>query len=503
MSDQISPNLQHRSAAARRSAWRRVKPFVIATIVTALVGVIASLLQRLPHANLSLLFMTGVLVVAVRYGLWPSIYASVLSFFVFNFFFTSPYLTLEIHEEGDVATLVFFLVMVTVTSNVAARLREALAKREAAVNRTALLQDLTRLVAGAATKVQVLQILADRLADNFHKPVVAAAAHGESIGATIVRSNMNDCAAEPDWSGVLRNGAPAPGWIVLPLNTVRGRIGLVAIGRVPLTRDERRDAAALIDQAAVALERTMLVHDLEEAKIVSEREQLRSALVSSVSHDLRTPLASIIGAASSAIAYERTLSAKDKQILLQSVLEEAERLDRYVQNLLDMMRLDQGPLKLHRDWEDVRDLVSAAARRLRLAARGFQVRTEIDEDAQIVFVHGDLVEQVFVNLLENAAQHSPPRGTITVRAGRERDAVAIEVADEGPGIPEAERERVFDPFYRVHEGDRKSGTGLGLSICRGIVRAHGGDASAHAVASGIGASLKFTIPNSTESVPAR
>lgn len=489
---------RYRFDADRRRAWVYARPFVIATLITALAAALASVLQRLPHANLSLLFMTGVLIVAMRHGLWPAVYASVLSFLVFNFFFTSPYLTLKIAEEGDVATLVFFLVMVITTSNVAARLRDAMAKREAAIRRTALLQDLTRGVAGAATKVQVLQILAARIGDSFAQPVVAVAAGGESGGVTVARANPRRGAAEPDWSALLKTGASAPGWTLLPVNTVRGRVGLVGIARDPLTRDERRDTRTLIDQAAVALERTLLVHDLEEATLVSEREQLRSALLTSVSHDLKTPLASIVGAASSALAYEQTLSGSDKRILLESVVQEAERLDRYVQNLLDMMKLDQGPVQLQRDWQDLRDLISAASRRLRLAGQGIRVRMEIAEDAQIVCVHGDLVEQVFVNLLDNAARYSPPQGTITVRVARQRAGIVIEVSDQGPGIPESERERVFDPFYRVHERDRKSGTGLGLSICRGIVRAHGGDLSAHAVREASGARLLFNIPDSAE-----
>lgn len=352
---------EDRATSLARLVWLRAQPFVAATTVIAIAAGIAPLLQRLPHANLSLLFLTAVLIVAVRNGLWPSIYASALSFLTFNFFFTPPHLTLAISEEGDVATLVFFLVMATVTSNLAARLRHAMA--------------------------------------------------------------------------------------------------------------------------------------------VSEREQLRSALLTSVSHDLRTPLSSIIGATSSLIAYEPSFCAKDKTDLLQSVLEEAERLDRYIQNLLDMMRLGQGQLELHRDWEDIRDLVSAASRRLRLAARGFRVETDIAGDAQLIYVHGDLIEQVLVNLFDNAAQYSPQQGRINVRARRDKDDVVIDVSDEGPGIPKADRERVFDPFYRVRERDRKSGTGLGLSICRGILRAHGGDATAPAPPHGVGAMLRLCIPQSNAESP--
>ncbi|HEX9851976.1 MAG TPA: ATP-binding protein, partial [Woeseiaceae bacterium] len=182
--------------------------------------------------------------------------------------------------------------------------------------------------------------------------------------------------------------------------------------------------------------------------------------------------------------------------LLHSVLSEAERLDRYVQNLLDMTRVEHGSLDLKWDWEDLRDLVSAAARRLKMSNRNIQLQTRISPDAQLIRVHGDLIEQVLVNLLDNAIRYTPDGGIVRVAAKREGDAVVIEIVDEGPGIPESDRQKVFDAFYRVNEGDRKSGTGLGLSICRGIVRAHHGDVTAEPPSQGTGAVLRIRIPQS-------
>lgn len=483
---------EHRSGLPRQSLRITARPFVAATMVIGAAAAIAPILQRLPHANLSLLFMTGVLVVAVRHGLWPSIYASLLSFLIFNFFFTAPFYTFKVSEQGDVATLVFFLLMASLSGNLAARMREAMTKREAAKRETELLQAFTRKAAGAADREQVLQILADHLADTFASNVLAFAA-GRAGPAASVRSRQWTGDSPPDAVCLKEKPAKVAGWTSLPLDSVRGRLGAVAINQNDLNLEEREYAAALISQAAVALERTMLVADLEEAKLVSERERLRAALLSSVSHDLRTPLSSIIGAASSLAAYETSLSADDKDVLLQSVIEESERLDRYIQNLLDMTRLGQGRIELHCDWEDVRDLVSAASRRLRLADRGLRLETEIAKDAQLIYVHGDLIEQAITNLLDNAMRFSPPDGAIAVAVRRVGALVLIEVSDDGPGIPEQERERVFDPFYRVRDSDSKSGTGLGLSICRGISHAHGGEASAHAKARGTGALLRLSI----------
>ena len=371
----ISPR-QQTSAAGPGRLWLRIRPFFMASAVIVLAAATAPILQRLPHANLSLLFMTGTLIVAVNYGLLPSIYASLLSFLIYNFFFTAPVYTFKVSEEGDVATLVFFLLMAALSGNLTARMRDAVTKR------------------------------------------------------------------------------------------------------------------------------TVLAAELEEARLVSQREQLRAALLSSVSHDLRTPLSSVIGAASSLLAYESSFREDDRRLLLRSIVEEAERLDRHIQNLLDMTRLGQGQLELQRDWEDVRDLVFAASRRLRLGTRNLRVETTVADDAEFIYVHGDLLEQVFVNLLDNAARYSPEQGTIRVNARRDESVVIIEIADAGPGIPENERKKVFDPFYRVRERDRKSGTGLGLSICRGILRAHGGDVTAHATASGTGALLRLKLPQ-LQDQPAR
>jgi len=313
----------------------------------------------------------------VRHGLWPSIYASILSFLVFNFFFTPPYFTLKVSEEGDVATLVFFLVMASLSGNLAARMHDATSKRERALRRTMELQE-----------------------------------------------------------------------------------------------------------------------DLEDARLESERERLRAALLSSVSHDLRTPLASIIGAASSVSAYESSLSSTDRAALLQSVVEEAERLDRHIQNLLDMTRLGQGELRLERDWEDVRDLLSAAARRLRLTQHGVHVETDIEPGAEILHVHGDLIEQVFVNLFDNALRHAAGAAVLRVAVRRTGESVIIDVADDGPGIPAGERERIFEPFHRLGDSESRSGAGLGLSICRGIVRAHGGEITAHDVAPAQGTRFRIRLPDS-------
>jgi two-component system sensor histidine kinase KdpD len=488
------PNGNRQRARGVRHLWLRARPFAFASLVVAAAAATAPVLQRLPHANLSLLFMTGVLIVAVRHGIWPSIYASVLSFLAFNFFFTSPRYTFKVGAQGDVATLLFFLVVASLTANLAARLRDAMARQEKAMARTEALQALTRRVAGAVGLDEVLRILVQHLGETYSCNAVAVVSDPRS-GRVVRADSRERGGSESPTEGELLSGGgqDVAGWTVLPLRTGLGRIGAAAVHRPIVAREEHDYATALTEQAAVAAERALLASDLEQARLEAQRQELRVALLSSVSHDLRTPLSSVIGAASSLLACG-SLEPEKRDVLLQSIVDEAERLDRYIQNLLDMTRVGQDLPQSPRDWDDLRDLVSAAAKRLRLASRGVHLELDVAPDAELVHAQGDLLEQVFVNLLDNAGRYSPEGGTVRVQARRGGNGLVIEVSDEGPGIPEDEREKIFDPFYRVHERDRKSGTGLGLSICRGIVAAHGGEIAAIAPGAGRGALIRLSIP---------
>ncbi len=487
----MDPGTQEQEPAPprrRARAWDRARPYVAATAVVAVASAIAPVLQRLPHANNSLLFLTGVLIIAVRYGVWPSIYACLLSFFAYNFFFTPPYYTLSVGETGDVATLVFFLVVASISGNLAARMREASRIREAALSRIAGLQDFTRNAAAAASREDVLRALTGHLASHFGAR--ASARLEATAAAPAAMASSDGSRGEAAEARQDESGEGTSRW---PLGDARGNAGFVTVDSANPGPEEDEYVQAIVEQAAVVLERIVLVSELETANLNTEREELRASLLSSVSHDLRTPLSSIVGAASSLKEYESTLNAGDKSALLQSVLDETHRLDRYIQNLLDMTRLAYGPLELQRDWEDLRDLLAAAVRRLRLG-EDLRVRSEIAKDAQLLYVHGDLIEQVLVNLLDNAARHAPPGSCIDVTASAGDGEIRIEIADTGPGIPEADLERVFDAFYRVHDRDRRSGTGLGLSICRGIARAHGGDVTAQCASGGTGAILRLRLP---------
>jgi two-component system sensor histidine kinase KdpD len=289
-------------------------------------------------------------------------------------------------------------------------------------------------------------------------------------------------------------------WWFLPIRSSERSLGVIAL-KFPvemerLSFEQRRLAESMADDIAQAALRTRLVSELEVARVTGETERLRSALLSSVSHDLRSPLSSMIGAADSLTRYGKDMSAEDRSSLLETISVEGERLDRYIQNLLDMTRLGQHGLSLTRDWIGVDELVGSAVHRLQRYEPKVLVTTHIDASVGFIHVHPALIEQAIFNVMENAAKFSPEGVAITVNVALVDDkTVQIDVSDQGPGIPEDERSRIFDMFYSVERGDRgQQGTGLGLTIVQGIVGAHMGKVEALLGPNGRGTCIRLSLP---------
>ncbi|WP_428606824.1 sensor histidine kinase [Sedimenticola sp.] len=471
-------------------------------VVIVLISVSLSfLLHRLmPHANLSLLFLTGVLIISARTGLGPSLVASVLSFLAFNFFFTPPYYTFEVADDGDVATLIFFLLMAAITGNLAARMHQEMIKRRLSLRRISNLYEFSRRMSSATDSQEVLNTLVNHFARSHH--CAAAVYLPDNRSAPVQRAGsgpedkLPDLDIEQAWSTASIDPVMQDAWQLLPLITDRERVGLLTVHSGEMDSEQLQLSRSLCEQAAVALHRTQLVADLEQARLVSETEQLRSALLSSVSHDLRTPLASIIGSTTSLLEYGDSFSNENRTELLRTVVEEAQRLDRHIQNLLDMTRLGQGTLSLRRDWVDLHDIVSSAVERMRDTLKGWPLKIDIAPDVPLLWVHGVLIEQALVNLLDNALRFSPVDGQISLTARYVDDRVEIRLCDEGPGIPPDEREKIFDMFYTARQGDRGNlhGTGLGLAIVRGMIVAHGGTVTAHGGDRGRGTCMQIRLP---------
>jgi two-component system sensor histidine kinase KdpD len=302
---------------------------------------------------------------------------------------------------------------------------------------------------------------------------------------------------------------PGGKWLFLPLHTGSGPIGVIGIDRdMPgplLTPDERRLLDALADQAAVAIERISLARGLAETRVLAETERLRAALLTSISHDLRTPLATILGTVSSLRNFADKYDAAQRAELLADLHDEAERLNRFVSNLLDMTRLESGAIELNLDLVDVGEIVGTALQRAGSVLAQHRIEVDIAADLPMLHLDAILFEQILFNLLDNAAKYAPLGSRIDVQARRDGDVVAVAVADEGPGIPPGDLERIFDKFYRVQAQDRRrAGTGLGLAICRGFVEAQGGHIAAQNRRDRSGAVLTIRIPvPETAKIPER
>jgi len=479
----------------RGLVWFDYALAVVATVIAA--GLAWAVASVLPLPNISLVFLAAVLLVAVRSSLGPSLVCAALSFLTYDFLFIPPKFSFAIQREEDVLTLLFFLLMAALTGNLAARQRRQLQALRDTQEETSELLDLSRKLTAATDRQAVISAAAHHLEgwSDLDLCLVNRDGHGAlkvETGGPLTFTEAERAAADWAWqhdqpAGKGTGTLPFGRWWWWPLSSEEGPLGLLGVSAKPgqeLSGQRRRLLTALSQPLAQALARAQLAQELESARLHGETEQLRSALLASVSHDLRTPLTSMRGSIDSLLALGEAIPLEDRRELLEGTRDEAERLDRYIQNLLDMTRLGHGALKLARDWVSPGDIVGSALGRLRAVLTPLQVSIDVPPELPLLYVHAALIEQALVNVLENAARFSPAQGHLQVSAGVSDNQLFFAVADEGPGIPEDERAKIFDMFYTAARGDRGGqGTGLGLAICQGMVGAHGGHIS---VADGIG-----------------
>ena len=485
--------------------WRDYGLALAATLLASGFAWGVSLIMALP--NISLVFLAAVLLVAVRSSLGPALASAVMSFVAYDVLFIPPKFSLNIQREEDVLTLMFFLLMAALTGNLAARQRRQLSALREAQAQTARLLELSRSLAASTDRQAVLDAAAHHLQGWAGLEICLLEKSGDAWALANGGSERFSQAerAAGDWAGRHDQAAgkstgtlPSGRWWWWPVSLEGQVLALMAVSERQagaLNGEVRRLLGALAQPLAQALARAQLVRDLEAARLHGETEQLRSALLASVSHDLRTPLTSMRGSIDCLLQLGDAIPASDRVELLEGTRDEAERLDRYIQNLLDMTRLGHGALKLARDWVAPGDIVASAMGRLRTLMVGLQLDVHVPDELPLLYVHAALIEQALVNVLENAARFSPPSGRIDVRAQVDDAFIVLSVSDEGPGIPEADRAKIFDMFYTAARGDRGGqGTGLGLAICQGMVGAHGGRVEVDQGIEGKGTCIALWLP---------
>lgn len=396
-------------------------------------------------ADQAMVLLLAVVIAATRLGRGPALLASLTSVAAFNFLFVPPYYTFAVADLRHVFTFgVMFGVGLLVTQ-LTQRIREQAAAASARERRTAALYAMTREFAHATDPEAIAN--------------AAARSAGEQLEARTTWSNGQDAA---------RGGA-----LQVPLAGTRGTLGVlrVDLGARELTDEERAFLDTLASTTTLALERATLAVDNERGRLAVETERLRSELLSAVSHDLRTPLASISGGASALLAQDLTHAQRE---LLLTIREEGERLGRLVADLLELTRIESGSLEARREWYPIEEVIAGAVGRLEATLDGRQVTVDVPASVLEAPMDPTLIEQVLVNLLENAVKYSPIGTPIDLVARPEEGAVRVEVADRGAGIPAGTEDRLFERFFRAADGHRAGGAGLGLAICRAILKAHKG-----------------------------
>ena len=502
---------QARQRALRLPDWSgerftRREPVLVLLATAGAVGAAALAQRFLGLQDLSMVFLIAVLLVAARTRMVTAFATAVLCFFVYDFFFIDPLLTLAIGSHGGVVTAAMFLAAALIAGRLASQLRLQVVALRAANTHATAMQHLGQQLSKAADLGQVIAAGAAVLQATLQAQVWIRINGASGPAATAVLLSEKDLAAA-DWSqrhgqasGRFTDTLAHSAWWFVPVGSDQDTLGVVALqlppGQGRLGFEQRRLAERMVEDIGQAALRARLVSDLEVARVTGETERLRSALLSSVSHDLRSPLSSMIGAADSLASYGQDMSEGDRVSLLETIRLEGERLDRYIQNLLDMTRLGHQGLTLTRDWIGVDELVGSACRRLQRYVPKARVETDIPAGLPLAHVHPALIEQALFNVMENAAKFSPAGEPLRVVVRHaEGQLLQIDVCDRGPGIPEDERSRIFDMFYSVERGDRgRQGTGLGLTIVQGIIGAHMGQVQALAGPDGRGTTIRLTLP---------
>jgi two-component system sensor histidine kinase KdpD len=467
------------------------RPYGAALIAVTIALALAELIQAwIGATNSDLVFLTAVVAVAVRFGLWPSLFASVASALAYNFFFLPPIYTFTIADPHNVTAFGFFTLVAVIVSSVAARGRnQAVATMERA-RTTESLYAFSRKLAGAGTLDDVVWATAYQTALMLKVRVVLLLPERGTIAVKTgyppedILDDADIAAAKWAWENnhVAGRGSdtlPGAKRLFLPMHTGRGAIGVMGIDSDKpgplLTPDQRRLLDALADQGALAIERVRLVEEMDRVERNAETERLRSALLTSISHDLKTPLAAVLGSAGTLRDLAEKLSAGEKAELLGTIIDESERLNRFIANLLDMTKLESGAIAPNVALHDLGEIVGSALRRASRILARHEVELDLAPDLPMLELDAVLFEQVLFNILDNAAKYAPAKTTIHIQAWRDGGTVSLRVIDEGGGIPPADIEHIFDKFYRAQKTDQvRAGTGLGLAISRGFVEAmHG------------------------------
>jgi two-component system sensor histidine kinase KdpD len=472
------------NALTLRPKDRSLRGYLLPLVTIPLVVLILFPLRAsLNTTTVALIFLLPVLINTTYGGLAPGILTALAAFLAYNYFFLRPYYTFIVHESQDILTLVVFLAVAVLISQLVGQARKNLAESRDRERELSHLYELSLALTGANDVKEITAVIAGQALELFQAGTVC-------VRVRSAFGNGEHLVLAPP-AGIFPEEPP---WLSSSLETARGSLGEIRIWREGEAGGEppERILRTFASQGALAIERAMLVESETRAKVLEESDRLKTALLSSVSHELRTPLATIKAAITSLMNDQVAWDEGARQDLLAAVDEETDLLNRLVGNLLDMSRIETGALQPNRQWNILSEIVDGVAGRMHRLLKDHRLAIDIPEEIPLVPVDYVQIEQVFTNLLSNSVKYAPPGSMIELEAAVQGGELLVQVRNEGPQIPPANLERIFDKFSRLTESGKVSGTGLGLSICKGIVEAHGGRIWAENLERGI--AFNFTLP---------
>ncbi len=499
-----------------RLALPRLPALMVAFLgVAAVVGLTYAIPDIRTQPNASTLFLLAVLASAVRDGHIAGLLTALLSFFAYNFFFTQPYFTFRVVHWQDILTLLVFLAVAAITGALAGRVRDQVKAARAHMGTLQFFYDFSRRLGAVKTADELLHavVLQAHRLTGFAGMMLLPGDDDLAIRYAWPPEDTLDNASWAAARWALRHAEPAGSatetlpnapWQFRPMRTAKsaaGVLGLLTKGK-PLSGDLIQTLDALLDQAAVAVERIDFADEVARAKTMVEAERFRNALLSSISHDLRTPLTSILGSATALLDNPSRYDDKAREDLLTTIQEEAERLDRFVANLLDITRVESGILDVKHDMVLINEVIESAVKRIERQLGDKKLVRNLAPGASFILGDPVLLYTVLVNLLDNATKHAIGATVIEINTKGDNGQVLIEVVDNGIGIPPEYIPRLFDKFFRIHRADHTvAGTGLGLAICKGLIEAMGGTIDVQSpVKDARGARFSVSLPIATEPV---
>jgi len=490
-----------------------LRGYVFSSLLVAGATVACQFLSRfLDPTNMVMVYLLAVVLAAVRLGRKPAIAASILGVLAFDFFFVPPHFTFTVADPQYLITFAALFSVSMVISTLVARARERAEVMRVREVQTASLYYLSRDLSAAVDISTVVSAVVRNVEEALNARLAIFLPEGEELEVHAASAGLTLDVKEravADWS--FRNRHPAgrgtdtlvsAGLIYLPLQTTSNVLGVMGVHLVNdtdyVSTESRRLLDAFATQGAMAMERVQFSRQAEQAQILQARETLERSLLNSISHDLRTPLSTITGVMASLRDPTLRLTDQARSELLETASSEAERLNRFVGNLLDMTRIEAGAVKLRLELCDVQDLVGCARAALEQQIGDREILFHMPSTLPLVPMDLVLMTQVLVNLLENSLKYAPPESPITISAACDSSWLTLEVSDQGTGVPDHDLKRVFDKFYRIPVPEGAGGTGLGLSICKGIVEAHGGRIRAENLARGFTIVILLPLDESKE-----